>query len=459
MSSNWIYVRKNWAEEASSNQSLTQKNPMRGLYHVYTYDVTEAEQEEDWVWSLVENETLALVLLDIGKCADRALSEAELAKVGRIFSFFQTHHRQMIVRVVYDRLGHGMECEPRTLEQICQHIQQIAPFLVAYASDILTLQGLLIGSWGEMHDSHYLEKQQLQCLYDTLLRETAGAVCISVRKPQYQRLLQKSEQSDIGLYDDAILGSETDMGTFGWLTDVSNREIMWTPELEIEYIQKQARQVYCGGEILSGALALPWEAVLARMRQMQLTYVNRVHEPQVWHAWENAACPDLPGSSCLEYVRDHLGYRYVITGVCVLTEDSGQPVGVSVRIKNTGFACCYGMLRLELLIGEKKLQASFDGKMLAAGSARDISLYGLTNVQMVQTAMSERALPPKEYWQRMILRLFHVQTGLPIYFANGNETSHESGNDKSEPETYCCSSSSEEGITVGVLLTEKEAVS
>ena len=442
MKNRWIIYRRSWTEQVSGSSDRTRSNPARGFYHVYTYDLTEREAEEDWIWSLQKEERLALVLLDIGKCADRALTEAELEKAARIFSLFRAHHMQMIVRVVYDRDGHGMEREPRCIELVCTHMRQLGPLLSQFSPDILTVQGLFIGSWGEMHDSRFLDRAQLLQLYKTLCQATGGSVCISVRKPQYQRILAAGDGTVCtGLYDDAIMGSDTDMGTFGWIDDCSDREIMWTPRHELEFIGRQARRTPVGGEVLSGALALPWEDVPARMRRMQLTYLNRVHEPVVWEKWSAMTCGDLQENMLTraEYVGAHLGYRYVLKDVELCCD---QELKIAVTVKNTGFACCYDMLRMELSVGKKRLQTSLDGKTLAAGDEMCI-VFSPGEAMCAQEG--DAPLP-------LILALYHEKTGLPIYFANEFL-------DARQWEMYRSSRSSVGGIVVGVLSTEKEATS
>lgn len=443
MRNRWIICRSSWSSQAIGNSDLTGKNPARGFYRVYTYDLTEQEVEEDWVWSLQKDERLALVLLDIGKCADRGLSEEELAKVGRIFSLFQEHRMQMIVRVVYDRHGHGMEREPREIGRVCGHMRQLGPVFAEFSKDILTVQGLFIGSWGEMHDSKFLEPGQLLLLYETLREATGGLVCISVRKPQFQRLLSASEGAVYtGLYDDAILGSDTDMGTFGWIDDCTDPQIMWTPRHELAFIEKQVVNTPVGGEVLSGALALSWEEALERMRRMGLTYLNRVHEPAVWEAWSISPYPGAQETTLTkeQYLRAYLGYRYVLSDVKLLQEGSGG-MQIAVTLKNCGFACCYDRLRLELAVGKKKLQAYFDGKTLAAGGKICVA-YGLEETLCGQE--HETVLP-------LLLSLYHEKTGLPIYFAECS--------DAIRWERYRPNSSRSEGIVVGVLSMVKDATS
>lgn len=434
MTQQWM-LRPNSGTNRSSGTDETWRNPVRGFYHVYTYDLTAQEPEEDWVWSLEKGERLALVLLDIGGCAERALSDAELAKAGRIFSLFSEHQMQMIVRVVYDREGHGMEREPGTLAQVQAHMRQLSPVLLAYAGHIFVFQGLFIGSWGEMHDSRYLDAESLRTLYRTLCDATGGQLRISVRKPQYQRLLREPDGTiPVGLYDDAILGSDTDMGTFGWIDDLSDETSMWTPLIELSFISRHAGMQPCGGELLAGALTQPWEQVLTRLRTMQLTYLNRVHEPAVWERW--AVMQDERAlheqRTRLDTVRRYLGYRYVLREV--LFSQRADAGVFDITIRNEGFACCYDGLRLELAAAERRAEVRFDGKMLAAGADTRIGLI----LPLPSCADPQVSFP-------VSLTLYHEKTGLPIYFADAVPCKNQS------------SSAPSAGMDAGVLFTVNAA--
>ncbi len=434
MTQQWM-LRRSSETSRWNGTDETWRNPARGFYHVYTYDLTACEAEEDWIWSLQKKERLALVLIDIGGCADRALSDAELQKAARIFSLFAENQMQMIVRVVYDRMGRGMEREPKMIAQVQSHMRALAPVLRQYADHIFLFQGLLIGSWGEMHDSRYLDAPSIRSLYRTLRDATGGQIRISVRKPQYQRMLREPDGTiPVGLYDDAILGSDTDMGTFGWIDDPSDDTIMWTPPTELSFIRQQAGMLPCGGELLAGALEQPWEQVLTRFRTMQLTYLNRVHEPVVWEQWAamKDPCDTVSHRSRLETVRALLGYRYVLGEVAFSQRASDGVFDITIR--NEGFACCYDSLRLELDAAGQRASVRLDGKMLAAGTDTRLSL----TMPLPEHADGQLTLPVR-------LTLFHEKTGLPIYFAA----------------PYPCrnhvSSSRSAGIEVGVLLTVNAA--
>ena len=59
MKNRWSLHRSSWSEN-EYGCDVCRQNPARGFYHVYTYDLTEEEAEEDWIWSLQKDEMLAL---------------------------------------------------------------------------------------------------------------------------------------------------------------------------------------------------------------------------------------------------------------------------------------------------------------------------------------------------------------------------------------------------------------
>jgi hypothetical protein len=430
----WTFTRTDFKKSSDGGLTPAGRNPARGFYHVYTYDLCVQEAEEDWIWSLQRQETLALVILDIGGAGARPLSGAELKKASRVCTLFAENGMQMIVRPLYDRQGQGMQREPETLALVQTHMRQLLPVIRAFSDCILTVQGLFIGSWGEMHSSRYLDEDSLRTLYGTMRRELGDGISISVRKPQFQRLFADGKgRICTGLYDDAILGSDTDMGTFGWIAE-RKPGIMWTPELELDFIRQEHARVVCGGELLAAASVYSRREILARMRTMGLTYLNAVHEPAVWEYLGNLYA-DGQSVSCREEIGRLLGYCYE---VCDAQWSAG---GMKVVIKNEGFTCCYDSLRLELTAGECKQCVAIDGKNLPAG--------GQICVQFpikLREPDGEAHLPVR-------LCVFHEKTGMPVFFAQD----YLAASAAFFEERYRCSSSFEEGMLLGVLSTVNAA--
>ena len=73
----------------------------------------------------------------------------------------------MILRVCYDTEGKGMEREPQRIFVVQRHMQALGSLAERYADAILTVQGVFVGSWGEMHTSRFLRPDQICLLAQT----------------------------------------------------------------------------------------------------------------------------------------------------------------------------------------------------------------------------------------------------------------------------------------------------
>ena len=194
------------------------QNPGRGWYRIFPFSIDREPDFEELFWCLDPEDTLALVLLDIGCCRERNLTGEELERVSRIFRFFIGQKKKMILRVVYDREGKGPEREPAFFSLVQEHMKQIGSLVRTISDEILVFQGLFVGSWGELHSSRYLGEQKIRGLWETL-RDALGDSCwIAMRTPAQLRLLGGEETlggAKLALYNDGMFGSDTHLGTFG----------------------------------------------------------------------------------------------------------------------------------------------------------------------------------------------------------------------------------------------------
>lgn len=69
----------------------------------------------------------------------------------------------MILRVCYDTEGKGMEREPQRIFVVQRHMQALGSLAERYADAILTVQGVFVGSWGEMHTSRFCARIRSAC--------------------------------------------------------------------------------------------------------------------------------------------------------------------------------------------------------------------------------------------------------------------------------------------------------
>ena len=116
-------------EVLEEGEEILYENPERGWYEIYTFPVEEKIDPQELKWSLHEQETLALVLLDLQKFREKPLDEQAIYNIKTILYFFASHKKDVILRPVYDREGKGLEAEPESFELVLTHLIQIGEVL------------------------------------------------------------------------------------------------------------------------------------------------------------------------------------------------------------------------------------------------------------------------------------------------------------------------------------------
>lgn len=345
-----------------AEQSEKYVSPGRGWYHIYTVQPDKRDEEQLKWLPMEEDETLVLLRLDIGAFRNRSIDEQTLAFVERILKCFAEKRKDIILRILYDTDGRGMAHEPASIDMVCEHMRSLGKAVTKQASAILLVQGLFVGSWGEMHDSKFLDPEAIRMLWETWQEATEGAIPLAVRKPVYARMI--GEEAGIGLYDDAMLTDETHMGTFGIRTrrEASNLE-SWRAEDEYVFIDKQMNRVPIGGEVIGGE-TMDSEAIIKELRRLRVTYLNSIYHPDVLTRWKELPAPD--GENLYQYVGDHMGYRLVVREAKMRR---GQLV---IAMENEGFAPLYEAAQLRLVAVDSQkhrcsIKLAFDLRTLLPG--------------------------------------------------------------------------------------------
>lgn len=350
--------RPQWHFQEAEMAEVTGRfsNPARGWYQIHSF---QADQDPDFgklKWCLDPEDSLVLVLIDIGAFKERNLSEECLNRILRILRFFTDNHYDMILRVVYDHEGKALEREPFFFSQVLSHLRQLGDVLGQFAGSVFVYQGMLVGDWGEMHASRFLSADKLRQMADILRQSKGEQTFLAVRRPVHWRMLHGNRMdtklccSDgMGLFDDGILGSEEHLGTFGVESKVrAGWEGAWARAEELAFEQELGRLAPCGGEVVYdepyGKTLTP-EAVLSELGQMRITYLNKVYDGRMLNIWRGWKCPVAgawANNSLYEYVGAHLGYRFVIQKVSVKPgQDSVSQCIVELKVKNTGFGGFY----------------------------------------------------------------------------------------------------------------------
>ncbi|MCM1530084.1 MAG: DUF4832 domain-containing protein [Alistipes sp.] len=270
------------------------------------------------------------------------------------------------LRFRYDATGKDNP-EPASFDQVLHHIDQLKESgLFEKYSDILAyVECGFVGKWGEQHGGKYTSVQYKAQLLEAMLQAVPAPIPVTVRTPdifaewagikrselndrelinsltesQYTTMIQENKDR-IGLFDDGYMGSNSDLGTY------SNREI------ETDWLGVQTLTSYFGGEF-SGNIDfakqydtyLP-ENAIPEMYKTHLSYINsnifQLYKDYTFGAdcdVENADNSAYYGQTVYQFIRDHLGYRFVLRDSKLTANAAqGENVQVDFTVENTGFA-------------------------------------------------------------------------------------------------------------------------
>lgn len=339
-------------------------NPGRGWYRIYTFRLGNINYNEpDWLY-YDDNETLALVLIDISAYSSKNIDSAALNFFGYILGKFREKGKEIILRIVYDTEGKGMEKEPSLFSQVIIHMQQLGGIVKEHAESIFLYQGLFAGSWGEMHTSKFLSDDKLKILYANWKQATENSVKISFRTPVQAGIVTGGTDNNetIGIFDDAIFASPTHLGTFGNF------------EKEIGVIQKTAAKIPCGGEAVAGENLPSTEETIKLLRDMNISYLNCIHDKKILDYWKGQ--PMGGYANLYSYISMHLGYRITVKDVKLYKCGNARNPCIKIIMENSGFSCIYYETVLKLVIAETdgniyEKELPFDAGKLKAGSTAE----------------------------------------------------------------------------------------
>lgn len=289
--------------------------------------------------------SLVLLRVMIGAYRQCSLPEGALSTFGEALNWFRSQRKMILLRCVYDLDGKGMEHDPLSLALLIQHIGQLSAVISEFSDVVWLYQGLLIGSWGEMHNSRYVTPDHMLVLHRQLAQSLPESIYLAVRKPAQWRMLHAEGTSDrrTGLFNDAMFGSDTELGTFGARERASSDwQDQWLPEEELAFEAGINERTPFGGEVVDGlAVGISADEMLARLRSRRVTYLNREWDPKVLTSWRKRSC-EQPGiwtdANFYEYLDAHLGYRFVVSDVRSALDLLGRARGISFTVTNTGTA-------------------------------------------------------------------------------------------------------------------------
>lgn len=401
--------------------------PGCGWYHIYTFTAKPREgvsrvEEETWLDEACLKEQLALVLIDIGHFRACEFSEEAVSHMGQIMEFFRARGKQMILRFAYDIQGAGMAKEPSGIGLVRRQMEQLGGLFCEYAGDILVIQGIFVGSWGEMHGSRFLRGEDICTLLGTLYKVTEGRCFLSVRTPAQRRMVledpavEQGLKEKLGLYNDGIFGSGTDLGTYGVLgRKVAKAAEPWLREDELDWQEEYMDGVPNGGEALYGLPLAGYKEAAETMRKMHLTYLNSIYHPGRLLCWKEEKVEEgcFQGMSGYDYIGCHLGYRFVVRDAR-LREKRGagkeREISLQITVENCGFASL--AQEAECILTVEGEQGDISSQILPVDARR------WRSGQRTQIEAALQRSGGRAGIQRLYLELRRKSDGKVIRFAN-----------------------------------------
>ncbi len=356
------------------------RNPARGLYRIYGFRADRDPDLEELRWSLSDGETCALVIIDISAYRSRDLDAEAVMRARKILGFFNENRRDIILRIVYDREGRGIEREPFSFSQVLRHIAAFSPVFQEFSERIQLFEGVFVGSWGEMHGSKFLTKKYL-CDLNAALAEAAPGIIRAVRKPaQWRTLFESVGDRGVGLFNDAVFGSKTDLGTFAdpgsgseaWQEPWEiGRELEFESELGI--FAPQCAEAVCG----EGSEKMSVEAAVSRLKKMGVTWLNGTYDEKILNIWKNStytAPGAWQGANGFDCISRRLGYRFCVRS-CEAAVKRGA-VELRATVENVGFSGIYQETEgnVEIESGGKTLRFPVTGDLSRCPAGKTVVL-------------------------------------------------------------------------------------
>lgn len=422
-----------------SSESLT--NPYRGFYQMGGYILSDNEKPSaaaSWCRKNCDSNPYPLMLLEINlkNYASSDISSNALSQLDKILTECTRAKKQVILRPLYDWDGQALTSEPSDLPRIKSHISQLSSVINSHKDCIYILQGTLTGNNGEMNNSNYGDINQVRQLIEELESDISPDIYLAVRTPAQLRGILRTSiplsstdaytgtlQARLSLFNDGMLGSVYDLGTYDdtpWKSD-SKPEEPGTRSEELLFQSKLCQYVPNGGEVTVDNEYNDLDNAISDLSQMHVSYLNSEHDVDVLNKWKKSVYTGndvFSGCSGYDYIREHLGYRYVVKQSSV----SFHPVlndtaTLYVTIANTGFSSAYTRFTTDLILTGKdtgkseKIETTVDNRSV---SGNDFSEFKID--------LDIRSLKKGTY--TVSLRMKDPYTGNYIHFANkGSEDS------------------------------------
>ena len=412
----FISTRVFYTFEPFTESKKPLRNPYCGFYHIIGYTLSDDYNFSDSYITTIDSYTESLALLEINLKNYRTseISEKGLAQLNDILASWEKspNNTKLIIRFLYDWDGIALATEPNSIDIIFKHMEQVSQSVNKYRDTVYIMQGIFIGNWGEMHHSKFQDQNCVKQLTNKLNDIIEPSIYLSLRTPKQWRTFNCSNQptsnTRIGLFNDGILGSESDLGTY------SENE----REKELKFQNELCRYVPNGGEVVFNQNLSSLKTAVSALKTMHISYLNSDYDSRVFEKWKSDVWTGngaFNGCDGYTYIKSHLGYRLLIDSLKI--KNTGflkSQHTLCITIKNSGFSNVLKPLKIGVTLlnedADECISVPFDAD--------------LRNVESGNKKTFTAKLPIKELKQGDYLIYFSVKdktSGQTILLGNENE--------------------------------------
>ena len=315
---NHLFVRTE--AEVFEESARILKNPDCGFYRIYRFFIDEKQEINsrllEEIFAGDEETTLAQIQINLQSYRDGRISNEGLDQIRNLFEGLKAVDKRLIVRFLYDWEGKNEQYEPESLSIILGHMEQLEPILRDYKEQIYLIHGIFIGNWGEMNGSAYLSEEDMRQLTKKLASVTDESTYLSVRTPAQWRAVTQIEDPQketiaahpfawrLSLYNDGMLGSESDYGTYA-LESGEGR----SRQEELAFQDLLCDSVPNGGEVIVDNPYNDFENAVTDLAAMHVSYLNMDYDWDVLEKWKQITVTDsgcYDGMDGYTYIEQHL---------------------------------------------------------------------------------------------------------------------------------------------------------
>lgn len=368
-------TRFSYTTESFSEGNEYLPNPYQGFYHIIGYTLSDSPLPEDELSSQIAsyNAPLALMEINLKNYNTTTISDNALKQLDSILTSWSQSpsHTHLILRFLYDWDGLALVTEPKSLDLILTHMDQVSALVNQHCDCVYVMQGIFIGNWAEMHHSNFMDEGSVKTLIRHLNEVIDPSIYLSVRTPAQWRMINEvydlpgkfpafgtddSLMGRLGLFNDGMLGSESDLGTYG---DTPRRSAttpayQGTRSEELKFQNNLCQYVPNGGEVIYNSTLSDLDVSVSDLRTMHISYLNADYDKRVMDKWRNSVWTgndEFNGCDGFHYIQSHLGYRFLIDSCKLKKSGLVHPeLTLTLTLQNKGFSNTLKPFRTSILL-------------------------------------------------------------------------------------------------------------